>query len=849
MILFLINSAQSTWNLKLFLFHFALFFGFVFSAQAQTELYQFGQEGRRMAPFRNGFAKIIDKDNTYYIDTLGNSLILAEETSIEFNDTYAIEDYKRELAAHPQLFPKTVLKYLKDKKMGIISPKGDVLLEAEYDDIDIQFRDFWKIKRDGKVSLLFVDKTQLPFFDEIGYLDGDYFDVKQHGKWYLFSRSHNKIMTKNGYDGFDYCGGCGHRQSYLYAQKDGKWGVIDWNEHILIPFEYEHHHMGMRSDNWISSFSKGGKSLVIHIPTKKEFVDTELFMGLLIAKKNNLYGAYGQDGELKIPFEFERIELPNDNSFNGYYGEYLITTKQHKKGVVDLKGTVILPNIYDEVKVYDDYLVTKKQQITSLLNPNRQVVFKIEHGDITHVNDYFYSSGSHGLAIFKIKKRAFYGLYIPQTNTFIDPQYYHIQFFDFKNPDRQKKYLIAEKNKLFSFFDTNGQLLLSDVEGISELYHGPEHIIAFIKNGKTGLYDLDLNKEMIPAIYESIDILNLGKQDYIKANMHIPENERIDEFDTQISHLFDLKGTKVVGADIKQIDTIDSKRSLVKIRNGNKVSYLLMNLENLKDEELNYHAVYRMNSAQVLLVSEDDKIGKLYDMTSHQELKGSYSLTYVKQGYLPQNSGKETVIMPYKNGMALLHNENGYGYINEEGRIVVAPQYVWAFDFVGNAALVCQSENSDPRALMFKMGLINKKGTIIFPLEYDLTNSRLNHQESFFLDHAVILPKVNGYDQYYGLGDLHSGKLLLPVEYTQIRSIQNGQYLLLQKNNKFGISDVQGKIIIPVELEEILFDAPSYFDTHTDTPSDIFPLLVYRNNTWRYILKNGDLLPFQLGVK
>ncbi|MNK90009.1 hypothetical protein D3C87_1100460 [compost metagenome] len=96
---------------------------------------------------------------------------------------------------------------------------------------------------------------------------------------------------------------------------------------------------------------------------------------------------------------------------------------------------------------------------------------------------------------------------------------------------------------------------------------------------------------------------------------------------------------------------------------------------------------------------------------------------------------------------------------------------------------------------------------------------------------------------------MHSGKLLLPVEYTQIRSIQNGQYLLLQKNNKFGISDVQGKIIIPVELEEILFDAPSYFDTHTDTSPDIFPLLVYRNNTWRYILKNGDLLPFHLGAK
>ncbi|KKX50049.1 hypothetical protein L950_0212350 [Sphingobacterium sp. IITKGP-BTPF85] len=593
----------------------------------------------------------------------------------------------------------------------------------------------------------------------------------------------------------------------------------------------------MRSDNWVASFSKNGQPLIIHIPSKREFVDAKILTGVLLVKENNKYGVYGQDGDLKIPFDFDNIELPNDNSYLGYYGDYLVTTKQHKKGISDLSGSVIIPNEYDEIKVYDDYFVGKKQQKSYLMDKTRKVLFEIENGEITHVNDYFYSSGSNNLAIFKIKKGAYYGLYFASTNTSIEPQYYKIDLFKFKNNESKEQYIITEKNKISSLFDQDGHLLLSDFEGISELYDAPDNLMTFIKNGQMGIYDLDTRKEIIPHVYDSFIMGKFGNRNLIKAN-NVRKKEA-DDMDNQSSDLYDLAGKKILQTAIQRIDTIGVQYCLIKDIKG---KYLLLNMDDMELQTFNYQSVYPINNPNLLLVSKDDKTGVLYDIRTKKVFKGAYSLTYVKEGYLPKDPGKETVILPYKGDMALLYNEKGYGYINNTGEVIVSPQYVWAFDFRGDAAMVCQSENSDSRASVFKMGFINKEGALIFPLIYDLTNSRLNHEESVFINNSVFLPKVNGYEYLYGLGDLTTGKEVLPVEYTQIRALQNGIYFLLQKNNKFGISDAKGNIILPIDFEEILFDAPTFFDSPLDAKQNIFPLLVYRDGVWKYIYENGDFL-------
>lgn len=835
MTLFALYKKINRGNFMLVASYFVVTLCFASLAEAQINSSLYDED--RMAPFRNGFAKIIDKGHVYYINVQGEKIELAEITPVGFNDAYSMQDYELEIKAEPDFLPKTVLKYLKNGKMGVISPKGDILLEAGYDDIDTEFRQFWKIKQNGKVALMFPDKTFLPYFDDIGYLDGEYFDVKQNGKWYLYSKSQNKITTSKGYDGFDYCGGCGSGSSYLYAQQNGKWGVMDWNETILVPFNYEHSHYNMRSDNWVSSFSKSGQPLIIHIPSKREFVNAKIVTGVLVVKENSKYGVYGQDGDLKIPFDFDNIEQPNDNSYLGYYGDYLVTTKHNKKGLSDLTGSIIIPNEYDEIKVYDDYYVAKKQQKSYLMNKTREVLFEIENGDIAHANEYFYSSGSNGLAVFKIKKGAYYGLYFAATKTYIAPQYYQIDLFKFKNSQRKEQYLIIKKNKVSDLLDQSGHVLLSDFEEISELYDGPGNLMSFIKNGQMGIYDLDAKKEIIPPVYDSFVVGKFGNRTFIKANCTIKET--VSDFDNQSIHLYDLAGKKILQTAIQRIDTIGVKYCLIK---DTKDKYLLLNMDDLQSQIINYVAIYPVNHPNLLLVSTDNKRGMLYDITAKKELKGVFNLAYVRNGYLPQEPVKEMVILPYKGSMALLYNEKGYGYINDMGSVVVSPRYEWAFDFRGDAAMVCQSENSDSRASVFKMGFINKKGAPIFPLTYDLTNSRLNHEEALFINNLVILPKVHGYEFLYGLGDLSTGKELLPVQYTQIRALQNGSFFLLQKNDKFGISDPKGAIVVPVEYEEILFDAPSYFGSPLDQRQGIFPLLVYREGIWKYIDEHGGFL-------
>lgn len=792
-----------------------------------------------VSPFKNGFAKIVDHGTPYYINTKGEQLELEETNSFNFRDEYAISEYEKEIRDHPDYLPKTIVHYHNENVHGILSPKGEILLEAEYDFIDAQFRTFWKIGKDGKTSVFLPDKTLLPFFDEIGYLNGEYFDVKDDGKWHLYNKSQKRIITKDQYDGFDYCGGCGSSSPYVYARKDGKWGIIDWNENILLPFEYEHSHCGMRSDNWVNSFSKDGRKLVVNIASKQEFYEGELLMGLLIASKDEQFGAYGQDGILKIPFEYDKIELPNANSYQGYYGKYLITTKHNKKGVLDLEGIEILPTEYNDIKIYDDYFVVKKNKISYLLDITQEVLTAVEHGEITHVDDYFYSSGSKGVEVFKIKKRAYYGLFFAKRRVEVTPEFYKIDYIGLQSTASTKRYLIAEKNGTLKVFDDEGSILLENCQKISDIFNTPEGFVSVKKNGKTGIYDLKSQKEILPPLYDNYDIWSLDNQRIIKANV----SERPDDpFSAAYlkHHLYGMNGKQLVDWDLEKVDSLSKDRLLLKIK-GEGMGYILFDTRSLKTEKLNYAGIYKINSRDLLVVSNDNITGRLYDIELKKELDGDYDLQRLKLGYISQNPKDHPVIFPFKNGMALVYDERGYGYINEKGKSVIQPQYDQAFDFIGEVAMVGMFNTEFRNHYSFMVGFIGKNGKLIFPLEYDVDNTSLSHDDFYFTGNAVKLSQWKDHQHVYGLGDLATGKQLLPMKYTQIRKINNGPYLLLQKGRKLGITDTQGNIVIPVEYEDIVLQTDSYNTAKLE--DSIFPLLVYKDGKWRYINMDGTYLP------
>ena len=251
-----------------------------------------------------------------------------------------------------------------------------------------------------------------------------------------------------------------------------------------------------------------------------------------------------------------------------------------------------------------------------------------------------------------------------------------------------------------------------------------------------------------------------------------------------------------------------------------------------------------MQSPTLLVVSDGKDQGKLYHIHTGKEGKDPYDLSWFRNGHLPKEPDQTPTIFCFTGDRALIYNKDGYGYIDESGNRVIKPQYDWAFDFSGDAALVCTTVDKGTYSEHLKMMYINKRGKNLFSKEFDFIHTDLNHEESFFVGNCVKLIERRGQQYRYGLGGPANGEIILPIEYTQMRTIQNGQLLLLEKDKSFGIADTNGKILVPTDCQDILFRSATYYNWKEDDTS-VFPLLVSNHGKWRYVKQDGTFLPIE----
>lgn len=783
-------------------------------------------------PFDGNLARIIEGDQTYYLNRGGEKLRIPQMDAVHLNEPDAIEAYQRELA-HAELLPKTVVTYQTEKGHGVLSPDGQVVLAAVYDSIDTKHQRFWKLEKNSQVAMYLPDRTTLPFFEDIGYLDGEHFDVKQGGKWYLYNKTLQKIVS-SAYDKFDYCGGCATPSSYVYAQKNGKWGIIDWKGNILVAFKYDHTHHSMRSDNWVSSFSKEGKAVLINIRTQQEFSGGDLTLGTLIASKQGRQGLYGQDGRLAVPFAYEKITVPNPNSYRGYSGKYLVTEKQQKKGVIDLEGNIVIPNEYDDITVYDDYFVGKKKNISYLLDKGHQVLFQLENGEIAHLIDTFYSSGSNGLAVFKFHTNALYGLYFADSRKTVPPQFYSadLVYYAFHG-GKAEPYISAERQGVFSLFDLHANRVLpGSYSFLHNVPHLPASLVKIGRGQQVGIYDIARQQEIIPIQYRDVEVI-----DSLSALILAKSGD----YGNEILHLYDFGGNRLIGQDLKTVEPISLDTYLVRFAQDDAFALFYSKQHRLC--KLPYPAAYTAGSAKVVVVSDDLKTGKLYDITRSKELPElydirQYSYERFNQDTIWQNTPPEHhVLHRFTNKIALIENTQGLGYLNESGKVILAPTFAKADPFYASGVGLV-GNYIDPYHYKMHAGYVDTAGTFIFPMQ-DTENLGMLLPHELVMNEFLFLFKMENNDWKVGIGNANSREIVIPREYSFIRGTFDQRYFLLQQGDKWGVADRAGKIILPAVYDGIKISSALYTGSK---PQALFPLLISEGGKWKYITEEGSYL-------
>jgi hypothetical protein len=192
---------------------------------------------------------------------------------------------------------------------------------------------------------------------------------------------------------------------------------------------------------------------------------------------------------------------------------------------------------------------------------------------------------------------------------------------------------------------------------------------------------------------------------------------------------------------------------------------------------------YINENGEIIIPFEYDDIGKFVDGKA-KTMQLYYG--HCKYGYISENG---TIIAPVKydeisefeNGKAKVKiyrscKHYQYGYINEKGLEIIPPYYNEIEEFVDGIAKAQRNGHG---------GRVDDKGNEIVENEIQITN-QLIKGETF---------------GEWGIRDLN-GKIIVPYEYDEINDFIDGR-AKAKKYNKYGYINENGEIIIPIEYDEI----------------------------------------------
>ncbi len=194
--------------------------------------------------------------------------------------------------------------------------------------------------------------------------------------------------------------------------------------------------------------------------------------------------------------------------------------------------------------------------------------------------------------------------------------------------------------------------------------------------------------------------------------------------------------------------------------------------------------------------------------------------------------------IPYEKSVLRVKKDGKYGLINFDGKVVVKPIY----EELDNPSY---KEGEFLVKKQDKYGIINYKGQIIVPIKYDSVSGDkyYSKEKSYQIGGYIVGNKKEegfryGYISYTGkrilnlqynkiyrmtemkedeaiylvaekegqAGLLKNKKEILPYEYTSIHYDDLNQVLIVQKNNKYGVRNIEGKEIVPTEYESIVIE-------------------------------------------
>ena len=506
---------------------------------------------------------------------------------------------------------------------------------------------------------------------------------------------------------------------FSIVEKDGKFGVIDTNNRIIVPTAYDKLRVykdtvfcGLR-DSSAYILTKEGHI----ISSFKNIQEIYPIDNAVLLVNNRKYGIVNPKGKLVVNFDYDAIGLICTGLNKSYYK----IIKNDKTGVINNYGETIIAPEYDKISLISDSLftVTKENKKGIFLN-NGKLFLPVEYDEIT---DYY-------AGLLKIQQDDMYGFIHVSSGSIIKPKYSNVKvsFNHEYNADSNFVLVTCENGHRdkTGFSDYEGKVFIScSYDNAYPFYEdlalvvneNPKHFYFINKNNKV-VIDLSLKFSIGSArsFHEGVAILNENFQpDTCRLNASLVDSYSSScQSDTWI--LININGDVI--ARIKSDLVRDFKNGVAQFYKKDKVGLLNKKGEQILPPKYDKISSFRDGIANIYL---NDKVGVI----------NSTGKILVEPNY-------DEILRLNNNLFALEDNGTWYYYRSKIKSLERLPfESISKYIFCEKYRIV---------SISGKDGLIDNKGQTVLKCEY----------ESIILVIApwLVIVKRNGSRDYLNLNGL-----------------------------------------------------------------------------------------------
>lgn len=425
--------------------------------------------------------------------------------------------------------------------------------------------------------------------------------------------------------------------AYYTIYENGKWGVIDTKENVVIEPSYSE--MIVIPDNTKPIFictenvnyeNNTYDSKAINEKNEQIYTNYDKVEALtnhdennnlwyeknvLKVQKDGKYGLINLEGKELAKCEYDNIEvmLGTANVF--------ITTKDNKKGIVDSVGNIIIENAYQEIKAltsqYENgFIVKADNNKYGVIRYDKSVALDTKYDEIKNI---------YGNNMYVVKENGSFKVINADEEIFLDGQFDDVKSIQADN-------VIIKRNGKYGVTTTSGEMKIETL--YDDLTYAFSNYYIAKKDNKYGIISIN-NETKLDFIYTYIKYVQ--EADFIEAQK---EDGQSDLLDRNLN-------VKVTGI----VNEINEDKNYIRVRISDEYKYYNFKLEEKKAQEI-------LSTNTIFLSKKDGKYG-------YVNAKGIVVVDYIYDDATEQN----------KYGYVAVKKDGKWGCLNQKGEVVVEPAY------------------------------------------------------------------------------------------------------------------------------------------------------------------------------